>query len=176
MFARVRPSGEKEREAFLINRVTSTGVSEKLAVPEHTVTQWAECLGIGDPSATGKRLFSQDEINVIETVKAMREQNHGFDTIARRLKTTALVSEAPEPLVRDLDMKAITQEVAKAVVEAVQTETQQAEKYARATYLIGQLEEQVKRLEEENRRLKAIAALPWWKALFSSRRVELVSL
>lgn len=159
----------------MIKRLTTTGVSEQLAVPENTVAQWAECLGIGDPSATGKRLFSREELDVIETVKSMRENNHGFDTIARRLRSTPLEREPLEGA-PPLDLHHVGQEVAKAVVAAIHAETQQAEKYARATYLIGQLEEQVKRLDaerenllEENRRLKAAQALPWWKAIFPSR-------
>ena len=160
--------------------------ASQLGVSASTLRNWGEKLGVaGTRTSNGKRVYSNDELAVLETVKNLREQEAGWQTIRRHIgePTAGHCDELKthcDPTVADgtggcdptmppqpFDTGAIIA----AVVEAVTAQTDQSERYARATFEIGKLTSDNEHLRVQLDELKAKVALleaskparPWWK-------------
>jgi DNA-binding transcriptional MerR regulator len=67
-----------------LDRYSVQEVAERLGVGATTIKTWATTLGIeGQRNASGKRYFTPDHLRILETVKALRDQDAGMETITR---------------------------------------------------------------------------------------------
>ena len=166
-----------------MNGLTTTEAADRLGVPKTTLHTWLQQLPIPhDTDSRGRKRLDGHALDVLETVKSLRGEDCGYQTIRRRIgplterdethtegapDTDGMQSErAP-----DIDPDALLAQV----VEAIAGQTDLAEKYARAAHQIGTLEERTRGLELERDRLagelaaaRALLAAPkpapWWKA------------
>lgn len=158
--------------------LTTSEAAKRLGIPQSTIKTWLSNLPI--PSATdsrGRRRFDEGSLEVLATVKKLRGKDKGYETIRRHIRPepdrssteTSTSSPADEPETSwgsPDDIRAI-------VIDALKSENELAEKYARATYSIGQLEERVTtlsaQLEEAREKIKLLEApkaeakRSWWK-------------
>lgn len=67
-----------------LDRYSVQEVADRLGVGATTIKTWSATLGIdGHRNAAGKRYFTPDQLRVLETVKALRDQDAGMETITR---------------------------------------------------------------------------------------------
>jgi DNA-binding transcriptional MerR regulator len=164
-------------------------VAELYGLGYSTVPQWAKEYNIPYTKERGKIKFKPEDAALFEVIKQLKSQDAGMNTIRRRIGTDVLqqnqsgdvFGEQPKGLnpALQLDIRA---EVKAALAES----NELSEKYARATFEIGQLQERVRGLEQqlqvlpssdelaqakaENERLKMELANEkkkrWWQKLF----------
>lgn len=175
-----------------MNELSTKEVAERIGVSPSTVKNWAARLPIPHhKDSQGNLRYPADEaLPILETIKGLREEQRGYETIRRVIVLEPGPSQAddtPEtgpsqasarPEASPLETAAIVEAVTASVVQAIQGQTEQGEKYARATYRVGELEATVKALEAERERLageladarQQIALLaapkparPWWR-------------
>lgn len=131
-------------------QLTINEAAERLGVGASTLRTWGEKLGVeGARTSTGKRIYTDDDLAVLEVVKQLRDQDAGFETIRRQIggasathgEATAGDGEptasAPPPHggAAVLEPSVLIAEV----VRAIGDQTELAEKYARATFELGKL-------------------------------------
>lgn len=157
------------------DRLSTAEASEATGIPQPTIKHW---LGQGLPipaekDSAGRWRFGADALAVLRAVKQLREQDRTFDTIRRRIdpelsdSSSSLGGESStdeRPLTIDerelnTDERTLAESLAAAVVpqlvQALEAQNAQAEKYARATYEIGELRATLKATEAERDRLNA---------------------
>lgn len=161
-------------------------VAERLGVSPSTLKTWTDRLGIGSRNSSGKRLYEDTDISLLELVKSLRETDCGFDTITRRIKPE--MSEQDPTLTSSdnrhqsppttIEVEDLAEKVSAAVVAAVLADNEQSKRYAVATHRIGELEERCRQLEArcqqveaENSRLRTILGLPLWRYITQGRRM-----
>jgi DNA-binding transcriptional MerR regulator len=153
-----------------VNGLTTTEAADRLGVPPTTLKTWLSMLPV--PQGTdsrGRRRLDDESIAVLETVKHLRDEDCGYATIRRRIGPVADESPVetassppptgPETVISPpFDTSAIVAEV----VAAIRGENELAEKYARATYTMGQQEERIAnltaQLEETRQKVAALEA------------------
>ena len=152
--------------------------ANRLGVCASTLRTWGEKTGVaGNRTSSGKRLYSDDDLSVLEAVKDLRDQDAGWTTIRKRigreapvaiaepahapvLTSTPLMHEpeggqpapATAPQGQGHGQEGPNQLVSK-VIETLNAQSGMAERYARAGYQIGRLEAEVKHLAEERERM-----------------------
>lgn len=155
------------------DRLSTAEASEATGIPQPTIKHW---LGQGLPipaekDSAGRWRFGPDALTVLRAVKELREQDRTFDTIRRRIDpelsdSSSSLGGASSPDERPLtvderqpnaDERTLAESLAAAVVpqlvQALEAQNAQAEKYARATYEIGELRATLKATEAERDRL-----------------------
>ena len=148
-----------------MSKHSTNDVSDRLAIPISTVKHWADKLGIGDKSSSGKWFFSDQDMHVLELVKSLRAEDCGFDTIQRQItpsdneRRQSKPSAADQPLAEQpptINLDELTHQVTTAVVAAIKADNALARDYAVAARQVGNLEAQVTHLTQqldETRRL-----------------------
>lgn len=171
-------------------------IAQKIGVGVTTIKTWSKELNVlPQKNSSGRNFFSDDHIQIFQAIKELRDENKGFETIKRMIKI-------PEPLDSEIDslpeqeiqlvespsiptpieynplsLELIKQEIRKVLNE----EAELAERYAKATYTIGKLEERIKHQEGQLKRLPSVQEVqdqhkikqldkteelstrPWWK-------------
>lgn len=148
-----------------MNGLTTSEVAERLDVPQTTIRTWVSQLPIpAKQDSRGRHRFDEDAIAVLEAIKKLRTEDAGYNTIRRVIEpATSSNGEATNieqegsveqrATTDGVGSKALVAEVVAEVVAVIRGENEQAEKYARATHRIGELEERVRALEAERERL-----------------------
>ena len=174
-----------------MNGLTTGEAAERLGVPQTTLKNWINHLAI--PTSTdsrGRRRIHDDVLPVLEAVKDMRGEDCGYQTIRRRIgpltdgqPSLTVGGQLPTDTRPPGDGQQATEALnipsdalVSQIVTAIQENNDLAEKYARATYEIGELRERVKgrdeklaelqgRLEEQARKIELLEApkRPWWR-------------
>lgn len=177
-----------------MSQTTTTEAANKLGVPKSTLHTWLNQLPI--PHATdsrGRKFFDADALAVLEAVKGLRDEDHGYQTIRRKLggvdeptrdgaghEPDAGQSErdAHETAPHGLHSEHLADALVPRLVEALTAQNDLGERYAKATYQIGKLEADAAHLREraeraelelsEARQQLALLtapkpARPWWK-------------
>ena len=148
--------------------VTIHEAATRLGVCASTLRTWGEKTGVaGVRTSSGKRLYSEDDVNALEAIKALRDEDAGWLTIRRRIGREpapgdAVVTSAT-PLMPDPDAAAAAAAAAAAteqpnqlvtkIIETLNAQSGMAERYARAGYQIGRLEAEIKHLADDRERL-----------------------
>lgn len=183
--------------------MTTSEAADALGMPVGTLKTWLERLPIPvDLDSRGRRRLTPSALEAIGIVKSLRESDAGYETIRRRLEpiheSAPADAEPDQPSAADQpgvipaerepipgsalpDVRELAGLLAAAVADVVKAENEQAEKYARATYEIGELRATTRGLEAERDRLagelaevkaerdqaRALLAAPeprpWWK-------------
>lgn len=148
--------------------VTIHEAATRLGVCASTLRTWGEKTGVaGVRTSSGKRLYSEDDLNALEAIKALRDEDAGWMTIRRRIGREPVAGDAvitsATPLMPDPDAPAgpvAAPPPAEApsgfvtkVIETLNAQSGMAERYARAGYQIGRLEAEVKHLADDRERL-----------------------
>lgn len=143
----------------------------RLGVCASTLRTWGEKTGVaGTRTSSGKRVYTDVDLDVLETIKNLRTEDAGWQTIRKRigrdmpgLTDTAthigmgpLAEGAGEPasgLPGVVIPEGTGQVLVSKVVDVINAQTGLADRYARAGYQIGRLESEVKLLLDERERL-----------------------
>lgn len=132
---------------------TTKTLSKKLGVNPATLRLWIRELKIPSQKQGNKLVFSPEVLDLLESVKDMRNDNCGFNTITKKIKP--VITE--ELQCNDEDnhdnytviLEEMKRDFSKTVEDKIQSQNELSEKYARATYEIGMLTEKVNTLESE---------------------------
>lgn len=151
-------------------RLTTAEAAEALGVHPNTVKHWIGQVDVpAEKDGAGRWRFDERALEVLRAVKDLRDSDRTFETIRRRIdkrETSEQQDGAQDtPGARQVadeyattpqhpgDNRALSEALAAAVgpqlVEAIAGQTELAEKYARATYTIGQLEERTTTLQAQ---------------------------
>lgn len=160
--------------------LTTSEAAKRLGIPQSTIKTWLNNLPI--PSALdsrGRRRFDDGSLEILAAIKELRGKDKGYETIRRHIRPEPDRGSAgtnPSSPMGELETSwGSPDDIRAIVVEAMKSENGLAEKYARATYSIGQLEERVatlnSQLEEAREKIKLLEApkaepevkRPWWK-------------
>lgn len=182
----------------MTERLTTAAAAEAIGVPITTLKGWLSQVPVPTERDTaGRRRFPPEALEVLEVVKELRDAGRTFETIRRRVpsvdhpapderetkesETGPMNAERQANDRRAADVRELAGLVAAAVADVVKAENELAEKYARATYEIGELRATTRGLEAERDRLAgelaevkadrdqarallaAPAPRPWWK-------------
>lgn len=136
--------------------VTASDAAKHLGVGLTTLKTWAERVGVGEKTSSGLWLFTEQDMHVLGVVQMLRADDRGFDTITRRLQSElperngpADDTESPVPGGAGHYPAMSPDEMRGLIVDAIQGQTELAEKYARATYEIGDLRATVRHLQAQ---------------------------
>ena len=162
-----------------MNGLTTTEAAKQLGVPPTTLKTWLTNLPI--PASTdsrGRRRLDQEALEVLEMVKSLRDEDCGYQTIRRRIEPTTdanpsvtdsePAADGPESASSpSLDTSALVAQV----IEAIRSENDLAEKYARVAHRVGELEATLRERERELVEAREKIALleapkptrPWWR-------------
>ena len=129
--------------------VTTSQAAERLDVPLSTLKAWLERLDLPLPvDSRGRRLLDDGALDVLRTVRALRDRDLGYDTIRRKLVEDGVPVGVPAgPTGPAPDASEIAAQVMAAVHQAMGEHTFIAQAYAEATREIGRLEEKVAALQ-----------------------------
>lgn len=170
--------------------LTTSEAAERIGVPVGTLKGWLGKIPLPTSvDSAGRRRIGPEAFELLERIKALRmDEGRGMETIRRRLVPAA--AEPSRSLEQDglssiedeaetspgrvgVSSDEITRTISEAIFSAVSEQGGLAEKYARATYTIGQLEERVAGLTAQLIEAKEKIALleepkaeqrnPWWK-------------
>lgn len=153
----------------MAKQYSTKDVSKELEVSEQTVRLWSKTFKIPYTKSSGNIRFSQEALEIFETIKALRSENSGFDTIKRHIKKniktdndTQALEPAPEKPKAVEPVQAVDQTEAfvkvihslesvidNSIQKSIKEQNELSERYARATYRIGELETTVKFLKEQ---------------------------
>lgn len=159
--------------------LTTTEAAERIGVPIGTLKGWLNKIPVPmSVDSSGKRRIGPEGLELLEQVKALRlDEGRGMDTIRRRLDLDeaepsrgsvlgsseprlGLGSDEAETSRGSVGASSVdTAVIVAQVVEAIASQTDLAEKYARATYTIGQLEERTTSLSAQLEAAKEKALL-----------------
>lgn len=119
---------------------TAPVVAKRLGIGVTTLKTWSEKVGIGTKTSSGVWVYTEKDVELLEVVRSFRGDDRGFDTITRRIRAESTDS-ARRPTDDDGRQPAMSPEQIKTVViEAIASQTDLSEKYARAAHQIGKLE------------------------------------
>lgn len=164
----------------MMKEYSSDMIASQIGVAQQQVETWAEEFHIPYRQKGVSRNFEQEAMDVLKTIKNLKDGNRGFDTIRQKIEVThPAVWEGPpatglpsaqalEKLVEDTIERSFDKKWNQ-LLEQLGDLNELAEKYAQASYSIGQMTEQARTLEEINQRLKAqLQVLPSpdeWQAM-----------
>jgi DNA-binding transcriptional MerR regulator len=158
-------------------------VLKDLKISESTLKNWEKQFQIKKSRGPGnKKRYDQEAMDVLRLVKGMRDQDRGFETIQRIIRernveaapasqvpagqptdkegvSQAVVpveNNAPAPVVSEPPTSWLNdkQDIITEIVNAIHEQTELSEKFARATYSIGQLEAEKRALQAQVEELK----------------------
>lgn len=122
-------------------------ISHLLGVSISTVKSWADQFDIPSERHGHKRVFDTEALKVFKTIQNLKDKNSGFVTIQKVLSDSNQLNRSP-------DDRQAGQEIEILIEKAVSRQNEIAEKYARATFEIGQLQERVRVLETAKEKLE----------------------
>lgn len=133
----------------MTDAVTTSQAAERLDVPLSTLKAWLERLDLPLPvDSRGRRLLDDHALNVLRTVRALRDRDLGYDTIRRKLVEDGVpVRAAANASNTGADPAVFADQVMAAIHQALGEQTFLAQAYAEATREIGRLEEKVATLQ-----------------------------
>lgn len=157
--------------------LTTGEAAKHLKVPQSTLKFWLSELPIMTlTDGRGRRRLNPDALAVLETVKDMRDKDHGLQTIRRRIVSTEVNKQLADgqELVTEADNGESTDsqelisnpnQAIMPLMAAIRAQTELADKFAAANHRIGELEERCRHLEAQLVETRAIssAAKPWWR-------------
>lgn len=162
-----------------MNGLTTSEAAERLGVPKTTLSTWLGQLPIPyETDSRGRRRLDDEALALLETVKTLRGDDCGYQTIRRRIgpltepdqveaECNPAATETQPEQAPALDTDAFMAQV----VAAVSAQTELAERYARVAHQVGRLEAdndhlraQLAELKDKVAQLEApTPARPWWK-------------
>lgn len=131
---------------------TGQDLAQSIGVPTQTVDAWVEefCIPY-ENSQEKQRQYNQDALEILQSIKNLRDQNKGFNTIKQKL---SLPQGYQSPLENQVD-QLLEKKLSRMLDDKFETYLNIQDKYAEAQFRLGQLTEQGKRTLEDNERLKA---------------------
>lgn len=138
---------------------------EEIGVPAQTVAAWADEFKIPLPEK-----YQRNALQVLQLVKELKDKNCGYRTIQRQIQLDYPdVRQEQQPNFAAVSpMEDLAGHFGSLRNELLEL-SELAEKYAQATYSIGQMSMQHRQLEDENNRLKIqLRSLPTpeaWEAI-----------
>lgn len=146
---------------------SSDMIATQIGVPQDAVETWAEEFQIPYRQRGVSRNFEQEALDVIKTIKNLKDCNRGYDTIRQKIEVsypglwnspapaTGLPSiQALEKLIAETVERSLTQKW-NDLISQLGNLNELAEQFAQASYTIGQMTEKARSLEETNYRLRA---------------------
>lgn len=130
-----------KRIIICINRVNNMLINEVaklLNISVNTLRLWQKIFDIPiQRDDKNNRVYNTEAIELIKQIKALRDEGQGINAIKKSL-------------INICDNSINTCDNIRAIIKAeIQEQTELSEKYAKATYMIGQLEEKVKTYENK---------------------------
>lgn len=128
-------------------------VADKVGIGNSTVRLWARQFEIPRERKGTKWVYSDEAMDIFKAIKSMRENEHGMDTIRRTISKDVTVPSSSHELVSvqavsDNRKEDLLDDIEKVMERALAKNNELSEKYARATYTIGQQDERIRALEE----------------------------
>lgn len=140
---------------------STSELAKELNLPESTIRTWVREYRLATFKKAGKLRFKNEAIEAIKAIGKLRSEGRTSDTIRKCLNG----SEEARGEIAFTKGFAESSEIEAIVKKVISEESSLAEKYARATYTIGQLEERIKGLEVKVKLLEA-PKWGWWYKLF----------
>jgi len=145
---------------------SSDMIASQIGVPQQAVESWAEEFRIPFQQRGVSRNFEQEAFDVLKTIKNLKDCNRGFDTIRQKIEVTHPAVWDGPPASGLPSAQALEKLIGETVERCLDQKWEQlmgqignlndlAEKFAQASYTIGQMTEQARALEEINSRLRA---------------------
>lgn len=137
-----------------MTQIPSDVLAQEIGVSSQTVNQWADEFKIPLPEK-----YQRNALQVLRLVKDLKDKNCGFRTIQRQIQL-----DYPDVKNEQEGVSSPTEDLTlhfSSLRNELLELSELADKYAQASYHIGQMSMQMRQLEEENQRLKAhIQVLP----------------
>lgn len=176
-------------------RLTTQAVCEQTGIAKSKIKYWVQALGLNVPKdGNGAWRWTPELVDQLEMVRSLRElEGRTLESVRRVIGDPRDTPEAyrEEPVAsstanhgQPMDTSQIAATVSAVLVpqlvEAINTQTDLAQKYATAAHQIGRLEADNEHLRQERDRLtselaearalleapKSAAVRPWWRAMF----------
>lgn len=137
---------------------TGTEIADKVGIAESTVRLWTKQFEVPYQKKSGRKLYTTEAYEVIQTIKKLKENYNGIETIRRTIapevqpQSELKVEEKSESSVQTNSNEqalVLKNHLSDVVTTAIKENNDLAEKYAKATYTIGQLEKEVEHLSEK---------------------------
>lgn len=120
-------------------RLKTAEVADKPGVSQSTVKAQAKLYGITPQIIKNTAYYPENVVDIFKTIASLSETGAGLTTIKKRIG-----SDVPQPSPAEATPAPDLAQIIPAITEAVQATVERnndlAEKYARATYRIGELE------------------------------------
>lgn len=136
--------------------MTVRDVADRLGVSHTTIKKWVEALFPGEPDrdSHGRWRLTPDHVRVLETVKALRAEDKGINTITRIIRPVNFTEisvetqSQPDRTATEVHPQGpdLRELIRAEVSSAIQSNNDLAEKYAHAAHRIGELEAEVRHL------------------------------
>ena len=177
-------------------------VAKRLKITTQTIRIWENVFNISVPrDEQNNRIYDESIINTFEQIKALKDQKQSITDIKNTLEFKGINEHKPiefNPLNDDNGKPGINSDskiefnslnlrddIRSMIKAEIQEQTELSEKYAKATYKIGQLEAQLNASEEKNKLLPSpdeliklkteleavkreneLLKMPWYKRFF----------
>jgi len=147
--------------------LTPGQVSETLNVPSSTLRRWAARFAdhlSPQPSGRGHRSYTVDDLNTFRRIRDLSGEGMLLDDITKRLDVVELPPDETKDLIttegysRMLDYAVNTLESMQSLI---------ADQGQRITRLEGRIIDAGQNDNDELKRLRKWASLPWWKRIFT---------
>jgi DNA-binding transcriptional MerR regulator len=138
--------------------LTTKEVADQLGVSISTVKNWSSRFAIEKRfDSQGNRRYSEKDIRLFEIVKSLREDDRGYETITRRIRSEVSLNLAQDnigdpggSIAHVMDFEPFVGQV----VTAISANNEIAERLSQAQYRIGELEATLRYKDEEIARLE----------------------
>lgn len=133
----------------MYQKLSSKDIAKKLGIAPSTARQWANRFNVPKQNHGKKTTYTKEALDVLMRVKDMRSKGNGYNTIQKLLDVKNISSTADKNSDASLTQQDLENTVQTVIDKALKENGSLSEKYARATFEIGQLQERVKHLEEK---------------------------
>jgi len=120
-------------------RLSTSDIADSLGLSQSTVKAYQKLYSIPRQIVKGRAVYPENAIEIFRAVSSLAESGAGLNTIRKRIgaDTPQITPDEAKP---GLDAAQLIPAITEAVQQTIERSNDLAEKYARATYRIGELE------------------------------------
>lgn len=134
-------------------KLSSAQIAKKLGVSASTARGWAKRFDVPRKQVKGNSVYTEEAFEALRMVKKMRSNGNGYNTIQRIMNTNKAPQNSVLSEEKNTQNSQIKTTIQEAITGTLEKNNELAEKYARATFEMGSLQEKVKQLEAQTKLL-----------------------
>jgi len=126
-------------------RLSTSDIADSLGLSQSTVKAYQKLYSIPRQIVKGRAVYPENAIEIFRAVSSLAESGAGLNTIRKRIGSD-IPQITPNEAKPSLDAAQLIPAITEAVQQTIERSNDLAEKYARATYRIGELEAEARAL------------------------------